>query len=343
MIIGRLSMAVARVLASDPAVRFVQELHVHGTMGEIDNHSELFELIGSPLLANLRVFQMGDDVPSEDGWCDCGTYVPDLEHVLAGMSRVEVLDLYCKAYRSGPVFALTNLSHLRELRMYHLGGRGWRSGDSPVYALDVFAKNPAFANLTHLLFHPHQAEERDGNFQPMSYIPLAQVRALVRSPHLKKLTHLQLRMSDMGDEGIREIIASGILKQLVWLDLQSGCVTDEGAKLLAAYPDAKRLDRINLSRNGVSTKGLAALRKAGVSGGEQSARRKTNSTSAITSATAISSNYAPTIRADREPRHQAVQSSTRAELECVLAGARRGGRTRNRAVARSRAARREPR
>jgi hypothetical protein len=81
---------------------------------------------------------------------------------------------------------------------------------------------------------------------------------------LKKLTHLQLRLSDMGDDGIREIIASGILKQLTWLDLQHGCVTDEGASLLAACPDAKRLEHLDLSRNAVSTKGLRALRKASV-------------------------------------------------------------------------------
>ena len=82
-----------------------------------------------------------------------------------------------------------------------------------------------------------------------SFIPLEQVRALVRSTHLKKLTHLQLRLSDMGDDGIREFIASGILKQLKWLDLRHGCVTDEGARLLAECPDAKHLERIDLSRN----------------------------------------------------------------------------------------------
>ncbi len=282
LVVGRLSMALAQSLATDPAARFVEELHIHDTMrgyyGEdvpnqprprvktpkgIDNHSELFELIGSPFLANLRRFQMGGEVPSEDGWCDCHTYVRGLEHVLAAMSRLEVLDLYCKSYSSRDVFTLTNLTHLREMRIYHLAGRG-RNSASPVYSLDVLAKNPAFANLTHLLFHPHQSEDTDENHNDMSYIPLDQVRALVSTSHLKKLTHLQLRLSDMGDNGIREIIGSGILKQLVWLDLRHGCITDEGAKLLAACPDAKRLEHIDLSRNGVSAKGLATLRKAGV-------------------------------------------------------------------------------
>jgi hypothetical protein len=179
------------------------------------------------------------------------------------MPRIEVLDLYCKEYDSAKLFGLPNLTHLRELRVYHLGGR---EGDQPryEYALDVLAANPALANLTHLEFHPHTGEDWDDSNRPVSYIPLEQVRALVRSKHLKKLTHLQIRLSSMGDDGIREIIDSGILKQLKWLDLRHGCITDEGADLLTACADAKKLERIDLSRNGITTKELNRLRKAGV-------------------------------------------------------------------------------
>jgi uncharacterized protein (TIGR02996 family) len=281
LIVQRLTMGLAQALATEPGVTFAHELHVHDQCGGYygdrepeqpqprvktpkgqDNHSELFELIGAPLLTNLRHFQMGGEIPPPDSWCDCHTGTPGLEHVVACMSRVEVLDLYCKDYESAALFKLPNLTNLRELRIYHLGGRVWGRRRYE-YALDVLAANPALANLTHLLFHPHFAEEGfDADAQ--SYIPLEQVRALVRSKHLKKLTHLQLRLSDMGDDGVREIIASGILKQLKWLDLRHGCVTDEGANLLAACPDAKRLERLDLSRNAVSAKGLAALRKAGV-------------------------------------------------------------------------------
>ena len=281
VIIERLNMALAQALANDPAARFVRELQVNATMcasyGEdvpnqpkprvkkpkgVQEHDELFELIGSPLLANLRVFQYGDDIPDENGWCDCHTYAQGLEHLVGGMKRVEVLNLYCKGYESAPLFKLTNLTHLRELRIYHLGGYDWDRRYE--YALDVLAKNPTFANLTHLLFHPHGAEGGDEDDKDKSYIPLKQVQALVRSPHLKKLTHLQLRLSDMGDDGVREIIASGILKQLKWLDLRHGAITDAGANLFAASPDAKNLEHLDLSRNGVSAKGLSALRKAGI-------------------------------------------------------------------------------
>lgn len=285
LVVGRLSYALAQALVDDPAARFVRELRVHDTVesyrGSIPNQpeprvslpagvsdrnrSELLELIGSEFLANLRVFQFGNEIPSEDGWCDCHCYASGFEYVAAGMRRIEVLDLYCKGYDTRALFSLPNLTYLRELRMYHQYGSGNTRRGEPGYAyqLDALAGNSALANLTRLEFHPHCAEGGYGGDEA-SYLPLEQVRHLLYSPHLKSLTHLQLRLSDMGDDGIREIISSGILKRLKWLDLRHGAVTDAGAELLAACPDARRLARIDLSRNAVSAAGLAALRKAGV-------------------------------------------------------------------------------
>jgi hypothetical protein len=175
------------------------------------------------------------------------------------MPRIEELHLLCKNYDLDVLFGLENLTSLRVLRAYHVGGR--QHGRH--YELEILAANRALANLTHLQFHPHWAEG-DGDANDVSYIPLAQVRALVHSPHLKSLTHLQLRLSDMGDDGVREVIASGILKRLKWLDLRHGCITDEGAKLFASCPDTKNLERLDLSRNAVTASGLKVLRDAGV-------------------------------------------------------------------------------
>jgi uncharacterized protein (TIGR02996 family) len=277
----RLLIGFAQALAAAPAARFLRELRIsdteyarstnpeHGnlrvpTPPGFDRHYAHFELIGAPCLKNLRAFYTGgdDDVPPEDGWCDCHCFLPGLEHVIVAMPRIEELHLLCNEYNLDAVFALSNLTHLRVLRAYHVGER--RRQHQYVYQLDVLAANPALANLTHLLFHPHWAEEGDGAGGDVSFIPLDQVRALVRSPHLKSLTHLQLRLSDMGDEGVREIIASGILKRLKWLDLRHGCITDEGAKLFASCPDSKNLERLDLSRNAVSASGLSLLRTARV-------------------------------------------------------------------------------
>jgi uncharacterized protein (TIGR02996 family) len=276
-----LTISLAQALADAPAARFLRELYVRGnayywgltenqpprvrTPAGLPQHHEWFELIGAPCLQSLRLFYVGDEEaePPEDGWCDCHTETPGIDLLIAGMTRVEELHLLCKRYESADLFALRNLTNLRVLRLYHLGGYTYNRPRYE-YALDVLAANPAFANLTHLLFHPHQPEGLGDDGDYHTYLPLEQVRALVRSKHLGKLTHLQLRLSDMGDDGIREIIDSGILKRLKWLDLRHGAITDDGARLFAACPDAKRLERIDLSRNAVTAAGLGALRAAGV-------------------------------------------------------------------------------
>jgi uncharacterized protein (TIGR02996 family) len=277
-----LSTTQTHALADSPEVRFVREFRVHETLvnyggdhpsGQppfrvptpqgVRRHWELLELIGTPFLRNLRVLQVGGEVPEEDGWCDCHTYANGLEHVVADMRRVEELYLYCKDYNIERLFALPNLSHLRVLFLYHFGERGdRRGGPGYEYPLNLLANNRALGNLTHLLFHPHYRECYPD--PPSSFLPLTQVRLVLRSKHLTSLTHLQLRLSDMGDDGVREIIASGILNRLKVLDLRHGCITDEGARLFAACPDTRNLDKLDLSRNAVTSAGLSALRKAAV-------------------------------------------------------------------------------
>jgi len=112
--------------------------------------------------------------------------------------------------------------------------------------------------LTHLLCHPHALEEDE------PYIRLPGVKALVHSPHLTSLTHLRLRLSDMGDAGIQEIVKSGILKRLKVLDLRNGLVTDDGARALAGCADLRNLESLDLSRNRLTDAGIAALKKTGI-------------------------------------------------------------------------------
>jgi uncharacterized protein (TIGR02996 family) len=277
------TIELGQAIAACPAARILRELRIrygeryHGfrsdrrearvptPQGYIE-HYGCFELLGSPSLRSVRVFRAGgdEDEPPEDGWIhSSSSRLGGLEQILISMPRLEELHLLTNSCNLLTLFSSPDLTRLRVLRVYH---QGEHRGENRryEYPLDVLAANPAFSNLTHLQFHPHYAEESNEDGSDLSYIPLEQIRALVRSPHLKKLTHLQLRLSDMGDDGVREIIASGILKQLKWLDLRHGCVTDEGARLLTAHPDAKLLERLDLSRNAVTAEGLAALRAAGV-------------------------------------------------------------------------------
>src|SRR5439155_8290045 len=92
----------------------------------------------------------------------------------------------------------------------------------------------------------------------------ARLRAVVRSPHLTSLTHLQLRCCDAGDAGVEEVISSGVLKRLKMLDLRHGYVTDAGARALAACPDARNLELLDLTNNRLTGRGVGALKRAGV-------------------------------------------------------------------------------
>ncbi|HEY1188677.1 MAG TPA: TIGR02996 domain-containing protein [Gemmata sp.] len=286
LVIGELDADTAQALAHTPAARMLQALRVHG-VGEhrpiapgapnppgVDRYSPLFELIGSPLLDNLRVFQYGPEVADEsltgDQWqnmarFDCWTYHPGLEHVIGSMSRVEELHLFCKQYDIGAVFGAMSLPNLRVLRVYHLGTRDSRSErEGYAYPLGILAANPAMSNLTHLLFHPHHEEYSSASYPDLDcFLPLSALQALTGSPHLTKLTHLQFRLSNMGDEGAREIVRSGLLKRLKWLDLRHGCVTDEGARALAECPDLRNLGHLDLSRNMVTDVGLNLLKQTG--------------------------------------------------------------------------------
>jgi uncharacterized protein (TIGR02996 family) len=217
---------------------------------------ELFELLGSPVLESLRVLQVGHETGGEDDWTSCHCYTPGLEHVVADMPRVEQLVLLTKSYSTKMLFGLKSLTNLRVLHVEHMDD----------YPLRTLAKNASLGNLTHLWLHPHYSPTYHASARGSAagYLPLTGLMALVRSAHLKSLTHLRFRLSSAGDDGVRLLIDNGWLRRLKLLDLRHGRVTDEGAHLLAESPDLKRLELLDLSRNHLTRKGVAALRATGV-------------------------------------------------------------------------------
>src|SRR5262249_23298552 len=114
--------------------------------------------------------------------------------------------------------------------------------------------NTSLRRLTTLRLHPG----RDGT------VDLEEMDALLRSPHLPSLTHLQVHMTTFGDEGVRRIIESGILRRLKVLDIGYGNKTDEGAPLLAACHDLKHREGLDVSRNALTARGIDALRRVGI-------------------------------------------------------------------------------
>ncbi|HTU91668.1 MAG TPA: TIGR02996 domain-containing protein [Gemmataceae bacterium] len=195
-------------------------------------------LLASPSLLNLRIFQLGQ--PMILGYAPV-VQSPLLAELIAKLPRIEELRFFAQGYDAARLFALSNLANLRVLQVYDLNER---------YPLEVLAASTALGNLTRLLLHPYGA-----------CVDLTGVRAIVKSRHLRSLTHLQLHRSDLGDVGCTEIVTSGILKRLKALDLRHGEITDTGALILADCPDLRRLELLDIERNALTQTGIDALRR----------------------------------------------------------------------------------
>lgn len=271
--IDELVVEAARAFVRDPRTRFIRRLLVGGFLyleaeqeeREDEEQEELQPddfpadaqypsehiLLRWPHFANVRVFQLGWTSEEEYGdFCNfqCHLNGERAFDYVKQMPRLEELYLFAHRVDCAKIAALS-LPNLRILQIYH----------SYECELTKLAKNPSMGNVTHLLFHPHALEH-----DAQAYIRLADLRAVVNSPHLKSLTHLRLRLTDFGDKGCQEIVNSGILKRLKVLDLRHGCISDEGAKLLAACPDLKNLQLLDLSRNELTEEGIEALKATGI-------------------------------------------------------------------------------
>jgi uncharacterized protein (TIGR02996 family) len=262
--IDSLTVECARALVRAPQTRLLRELRIGRWASEDTEeyeggpdipagawHPSPHVLLRWPHLADLRVFQLGWTAAEEYGYYqpgNCQTY-GDLAHdFVQQMPRLEELYLFAVGVAGSKLFSLP-LPNLRVAQLYHTYD----------YGLTKLAKNASLTKLTHLLCHPQALWS---GHDP--YIRLADLRAIVKSPHLTSLKHLRLRLADFGDQGCQEIVKSGILKRLETLDLRHGCVSDAGARALAGCPDLKRLTHLDVSHNALTGQGIAALQAAGM-------------------------------------------------------------------------------
>jgi uncharacterized protein (TIGR02996 family) len=266
-----LTVDQARTLARSPQARLLRELVVELIEAEVptgmtqqyidsyyepgpdvpenldpDDSPGLHALCRCPQLASVCMLRLGE---LEEEYSNCHTPGELAYHLVKQMPNIEELYLLAHRVDANKIFALP-MPRLRVLQLYH----------SNSYPLDKLAANKSLTNLTTLLCFPHAlwpGEEQ-------AHIRLPHLRAICRSPHLKALTHLRLRLTDFGDAGAKEIVESGILQRLKVLDLRGGRITDTGAQLLAGCPDLKHLDHLNLTRNGLTTAGEQAIKATGV-------------------------------------------------------------------------------
>jgi uncharacterized protein (TIGR02996 family) len=212
----------------------------------------------SVYLSNLRALKLGFSDSGQqvghstqvDPFGNCqAQQVIDL---LARCPRLEELYLNTNFRGIDRLFALPALGNIRVLQYYY--GTGYVGNNPAPYPLAALANNVSLRRLTTLRLHPG----RD------TTIGLDEMDAILRSPHLPSLTHLQVHMTTFGDEGCRRLVDSGILRRLKVLDIGYGNMTDEGARLLVGCPDLKHLEVLDVSRNALTARGIAALRATGI-------------------------------------------------------------------------------
>jgi uncharacterized protein (TIGR02996 family) len=241
------SVPFARALRRCPLAGLLRELAIDRCSRDAPGGVRAFfdALAGCGRLKNVRRFQLGLEGDEEGSYTD-GAFVAGL---VREMPRLEELRLFAQGVPSRLLFALP-MSQLRVLYVYYL----------TEYPLEVLAANASLGQLRELSLWPHWLSP----FDRVAYLTPAGVQALLGSPHLKGLTHLELHRTDLGDAGCAAIVQSGLLRRLKVLNLSDGCITDAGAGILAACPDLKNLQRLDLSNNALTDDGMAILRAAGV-------------------------------------------------------------------------------
>jgi hypothetical protein len=239
-----LTKGLAKAFRVSPLLRLLRELTVDAAYDEETDEDVLPRLLLDPeRLRNVRVFRLGP-LPPES--CHLGG--EDAVNFVRLMPKLEELYLYTHRTPTDQLFALP-MPTLRVLHVYHIYD----------YPLGILAQNASLRDLQVLSLWPHGLEPGEHG-----YIHAEEFRNLVASNCLTGLTHLEVHLSDLGDDGCAALVSSGKLKQLKVLDLSRGRITDAGARLLAACPDLKNLERLDLSQNNFSAAGVAALQATGV-------------------------------------------------------------------------------
>jgi uncharacterized protein (TIGR02996 family) len=241
LFVGGVTLDQARRLFALPELRLLHELHV---TDDYKRQRGTAPDAPGPCLRNVRVFRLGFPTYT-GGTADYGDG-PAFVYLLRGMPRLEKLFLFASDPEADVLFALPTLTRLRVL----VYGRG------AYYPLAVLAANPALRRLRVLSCYPRALIHGSP-----PYISRDDLRAVVRSPHLRRLTYLRLRKSDFGDAGCEELVRSGAMKRLRAIDLSHGTITDAGARLLAEGAAGAPLRRLKVSANALTAAGVALLRE----------------------------------------------------------------------------------
>ncbi len=240
-------------LAGEPGCRLLQELNaMYTSFVAPQTSSGHSPSLPEPCLPSVIRYRLGPE--PEDG--NATGFEGTADSMLSWFPGLRELRLFAMGVPAAELFRSPKVGNLRRLDYHH----------DHHYPLHLLAANPAFANLERLDCFPHgYVDWEDSGTHGRargSYLPLDEVAPLFRSSHLTKLTHLALRESNMGDDGVQILVESGMLARLRVLDLSHGAITDGGAELLARH--GRHLQSLNLSDNALSPAGVRALQEANV-------------------------------------------------------------------------------
>lgn len=267
----QLTPAFARVLRDSVAARSLRHLAIDQVDYDSDFYhadspsDEVLRLVaGASFLPRLFSFRHGSPCNDEIDPInlDHGEVYRDsrftlawgdgdgLLDVLQTATRLDELRLFCLMQEHGDaLYRLPVIPTLRVFQAYHMQD----------YDLAALVADQGPARLEHLYLMPHAVYPGC-----TSLLPRDEVVAFLHSARAAKLTYLQLRMSDVGDAGVRAVIDSGLMYQLELLDLRHGEVTDAGALALAEAIPGTRLRCLDLQRNRLTTAGVAVLEALGL-------------------------------------------------------------------------------
>ena len=253
--IERLTPKILRAVAGNPAGLLLQELAILRAnllgLSEL-RYNPVALALQSPTFRGLRRIELG----SAETW----SFLALDDEYLALIENTRCLrQLTVRAsHLNTPRIFATPLPQLQtlELTVVEVG-----------FAFRVLAINSTFGQLRNL--HLDIFEYVEGMDNPhgpgvTNLIDSDELRIFFRSPHLRSLLYLGLRLPGFGDAGVDELISSGMIARLKGLDLCRCEITDDGAQELAACPDVARLEYLHLDNNLLSPVGIEALAAVGV-------------------------------------------------------------------------------
>jgi uncharacterized protein (TIGR02996 family) len=134
-------------------------------------------------------------------------------------------------------------------------------GVAPLRRLNLWRAGPSVPALARL---PHLAGVEALEFSdPWDNLVRADgMAALAASPHLRRLTSLNLSRNDIADAGAAALAGAPWLAGLRALNLVENGLSDAGAEALAVSPRVSGLHSLELGRNGITDRGLGALARS---------------------------------------------------------------------------------